>query len=97
MGSMMLRWRYRKSIIATKVCLSRQTRFLSRQNYASIIFVATRVLLRQTYFCRAKEVFCRDKHIFVATKMILVAAPANDSSLVTEGCIVSDDSSFVCW
>jgi len=70
--------------VATKLC---------KYNF----FIATRVLLRQTYFCRAKEVFCRDKHIFVATKMILVAAPANDSSLVTEGCIVSDDSSFVSW
>ena len=54
--------------VVTKVCLSRQTRVLSRQ----------------ALFCRDKRRVlsskirvCRDR-TFVATKMILVAAPAND-------------------
>ena len=80
----------RQIFITTNIILSRQTRvccdkkfILSRQNYASIIFVATKVLLRQTIFCRYKSfvsthTFCRDKrrvfrdkHMFVATNTCL--------------------------
>ena len=49
------------------------------------MFVVTKVLSRQAYFCRDKRCVCRDKrcdcrdkHVFVATKMTLVAAPASD-------------------
>ena len=55
----------------------------------SIVFVATKLLSRQTRVCRDKNVFVATKHVFCcdksmlgATKMILVAAPANDSLLV---------------
>ena len=69
----------------TRVCRDK-TRLLSWQNYASIIFVAAKVLSPQTRVCRDKYLlhdlvatkvlsqqtwFCRDKHLFVATNMIL--------------------------
>ena len=66
------------SFVATKVCLWRQnvfrdkivcrdehkTRLLSRQNYASIIFVATNILLSQqrTCFVVTNTCFCRNKN-----------------------------------
>ena len=83
-----------------------RTRLLSRQNYASTVFIATKVCLsRQNYVCRDKllsrqktcfvvtNTFCRDKHkTFVASKMILMAAPANDSKRAGQGgsCAVCD-------
>ena len=49
-----------KSMLATTKLL-----FVATKN------VTTKLLSRQTYFCR-------DRHVSVATKMILMAAPAND-------------------
>ena len=54
------------------------------------MFVATKVLSRQTHVCCNKsfvttdacllqQKFCHDRRMFVATKVMLVAAPASDS------------------
>ena len=79
------------SFVPTKVCLPRQNFCLDKIMFVAIklcnMFLATKVLSRQAYFCHDKRHVlsrqtrvCRDKS-FVATKMILVAAPANDIEL----------------
>jgi len=64
--------------VATNMCHDKylSTRLLSRQNYASIIFAATTVLPRQTYFCRddvlsQQAYFCRDKQTACASRNII--------------------------
>ena len=70
--------------VVTKYFCRDKTRLFWRQNYASIIFVATNVFSRNTCFCRDKRrVLSRQTRVcsdrtFVAAKIILVAAPAND-------------------
>ena len=75
----------------TKLCWLRQN-YVCRDKH---VFVVTKVLLWQAYFCRNKrrvlswqtcvclnKRVCRDK-TFVTTKIILVAAPVNDTAQMT--------------
>ena len=68
--------------------VSRQNKYLLGQRFChnKIMFVVTKVLSRQAYFCCDKRCVlswqtcvCHDK-TFVTTKMILVAAPTSDRS-----------------
>ena len=51
--------------------------------------VVTKVLLRQNYVCRNKNMVCCDK-TFVMTKILLVAALASDTGLFLEGNLTPD-------
>ena len=61
-----------KTLVATNICLSWQTYFVTTN-----IILSWQNLSQQVYFCYDKRCVCYNK-TFVRTKMILVAAPAND-------------------
>ena len=69
--------------IATNICRDESfvaTKIFYRDQQTDF---ATKLLLRQAYFCRNKRV-CSDKTI-IGTKTILVASPANDGGWVGGG------------
>ena len=78
-------------LLRQKTCFHDKSFFRDNFFFFFFFFIATKVLLRQAYFCRdERRVFsrqnvfvatkthvCRHKH-FVARKVIFVAAPASD-------------------
>ena len=62
--------------LSRQTCLPRQAYFCHNKRHvchaASIIFVATKVLLQQTHVCRDKHLFVTTKHMFCHDKSMLV-------------------------
>ena len=65
----------------------------------SIIFVATKVFLRQTHLLSPQAYFCRDKHIFYLDKIMFVATCLLLSDILTfvatNTCLSRQHTSFV--